>query len=152
MSNQIIKENGLKMSVIREGSGPTPKLGQSVMVHYEIHFGEGTSSSNFDYETGEYIDDLCDSTYDERNPYSGPMRFVLGQETPKDDICKEGDSIKGFDEALLEMKVGEKRNIFIPSELAYGIEGASSFHSFFGYRIPPNRPLAGIIELVEIIE
>ena len=152
MSNEIVKESGLKMIVLREGQGLSPKEGQSVLVHYELHFGEGTSSSNFNYETGEYVDDLCDSTYDERNPFAGPIKFVIGQETPEDDICKAGDSIKGFDEALLEMKPGEKRKIFIPARLAYGELGASSFHSFFGYRIPPDRPMAGIIELVEIVE
>ena len=50
------------------------------------------------------------------------------------------------------MKVGGKVRLFIPHELAYGKEGASSFHTFFGYRVPPYRDLHGILELVEIKE
>ena len=50
------------------------------------------------------------------------------------------------------MKVGSKSRLLIPSELAYGIEGGSSFHTFHGYRTPPNRNLDMIVELIEIKE
>mgnify|MGYP005819022499 CR=1 FL=1 len=149
MSKEIIKESGLRMVEITEGHGDSPTTGQTVSVHYEIFFGEGTSTSNYDEKAGKYVDNLYDSTYEDK-PFSGPVDIVIGAATPKDDIYSRGQSIKGFDEALVEMKVGEKRQLFIPAALAYGKEGASSFHTFFGYRVAPHRDLACTIELVEI--
>jgi len=151
MTSEIIKESGLRMIEVAVGEGETPTLGQKVSIHYEIFFGEGTSTSNYDEATETYIDTLYDSTYEDK-PFSGPIDIIIGTSTPKDDIYTRGQSIKGFDEALLEMKVGCKRKLFIPADLAYGAEGASSFHTFFGYRIAPNRDLACTIELVEIKE
>jgi len=151
MNKEIIKESGLRMIELATGKGEVPTLGQKVSVHYEIFFGEGTSTSNYDEVAEEYIDCLYDSTYEDK-PFSGPIDIVVGKETPKDEIYTRGESIKGFSEALLEMKVGAKRKLFIPANLAYGKEGASSFHTFFGYRIPPNRDLACTIELMEIKE
>ena len=46
------------------------------------------------------------------------------------------------------MRFGGKSRVLIPSELAYGVEGGSSFHTFHGYRTPPNRDLDMVIELV----
>jgi len=122
MPKEIIKTSGLKMMEIEKGTGSTPEVGQTVIAHYEIYFGEGTATSNYDYDNGTYIDELCDSTYDESKPFFGPVDFVIGQETPKDDLYKKGDSIKGLDEAFLSMKVGGKRKLIIPPELAYGAE------------------------------
>ena len=50
------------------------------------------------------------------------------------------------------MKVGGKRKLHIPAKLAYGELGASSFHTFHGYRTPPNRSMDIIVELIEIKE
>ena len=146
---EIVKENGLRIIPMKEGVGDSPKMGQAVLAHYEISFGEGVSTSNYDYENGEYVEDQYDSTYEEK-PFSGPVEFVIGQKTPKDDTYTRGDSIVGLDQAFLGMKVGDQVKLFIPAALAYGDEGASSFHSLFGYRIPPNRDLSCILELVEI--
>ena len=151
MSEELITDSGLRMIVLQEGEGLKPTIGQRVRAHYEIYFGEGSSSSHYDYAKCEYVDELYDSTYEEK-PFGGPVEFVIGQETPKDDTYSKGDSIKGFDEAFLDMRVGEKRTAFIPHSLAYGEEGASSFHTFFGYRVPPFRDLSCTIELVEIKE
>ena len=146
---EIVKDSGLRITNVLEGAGPHPQMGQRVRAHYELHFGEGTSTSNYDYEKCEYIDDLYDSTYEDK-PFNGPVEFVIGQETAKDDVYQKGDSIKGFDEAFLDMRVGGKVTLFIPSVLAYGEEGASSFHTFFGYRVPPFRDMTCTLELVEI--
>jgi len=146
---EIVKKSGLRVIPMKEGSGNSPRVGQVVLAHYEIYFGEGASTSNYDYERDEYVEDQYDSTYEEK-PFSGPVEFVIGQETAKDDTYTKGDSIAGFDQAFLEMKVGDQVKLFIPAALAYGEEGASSFHAFFGYRIPPNRDLNCILELVEI--
>jgi peptidylprolyl isomerase len=148
--NDIVTESGLKYSTTQKGKGRSPKVGETVSVHYELFLGRGTSSSNYDAESDEYIDEICESTYDEKNPFNGPVEFVIGRHTPKDDLYTAGDSIIGFDEMFLDMCIGEKRSLIIPSELVYGEEGASSFHTFHGYRIPPNSEMICNIELVKI--
>lgn len=148
----ITTQSGLKYSVINSGHGPKPKAGDTVSMHYELYLGRGATTSLYDYDSEEYIDEICDSTYDEKNPFSGPVNLIIGNETPKDETYRKGDSIKGLDEALLDMCVGGKRRLSIPPDLAYGTEGASSFHTFHGYRTPPNSGLEITIELVEIKE
>ena len=143
------KKNGLKMEILTEGTGVQPNIGDIILMHYILYLGEGVSSSDYDYEKECYVDDLVDSTYEDR-PFAGPIEIIVGTETPKDTIYSKGESIRGLSEALLDMKVGGKRRLFIPSELAYGSEGGSSFHTFHGYRTPPNRTLDMIVELVEI--
>tara|TARA_Y100000310_G_scaffold11865_1_gene12357 strand:- start:271 stop:777 length:507 start_codon:yes stop_codon:yes gene_type:complete len=145
----ITNESGLQVKTIREGSGKCPEMGDTVVVHYILHLGTGTSSSEYDYDKECYVDQLVESTYEER-PFSGPIDITIGEETKKDGVYNKGDSIKGLDEALLGMKSGGKKHIYIPPELAYGVEGASSFHTFHGYRTPPNRGLDMIVELIEI--
>lgn len=56
-----------------------------------------------------------------------------------------GQVIAGWDQIIMDMKVGEKRFVSIPSELAYGKRGSSSSH------IPPNTDLFFEIELIEAI-
>ena len=150
MSEETTTASGLTMSVLTEGTGTAPVVGDTVLMHYEIWVGEGVTTSQYDAATNTYKDTIYDSTYDEKNPFSGPIEVVIGRDTPDDEVYTTGDSIKGLDEALLTMKVGEKRSLLIPAALGYGELGASSFHTFHGYRTPPNMPLRCNIELVEI--
>lgn len=62
-----------------------------------------------------------------------PINFVLG----------EGKVIKGWDEGIAGMKVGDKRKLIVPSGLAYGQSGA-------GERIPANATLIFDVELVRV--
>jgi len=150
MTNKNTSSARLKMETLKEGSGESPKVGDVVLAHYEIWFGDGVGSSEYDYMNDVYKSNLSDSTYEDK-PFSGPVKFVVGRQTPKDDIYARGDSIKGLDQAFLDMRVGEKRKLFIPHMLAYGEEGASSFHTFHGFRTPPFQDLHMNVELVDIL-
>ena len=104
----------LKIEVLKEGTGLGAKNGDTVVVHY----------------TGTLIDGKkFDSSLDRGEPYS----FPLGA----------GEVIAGWEQGILGMKVGEKRKLFIPSDLAYGERGADGI-------IPPNAPLIFEVELLEI--
>ncbi|HQS84588.1 MAG: peptidylprolyl isomerase [Alphaproteobacteria bacterium 16-39-46] len=77
------------------GTGPSPKMGQKVKVHYT---GTLTSGKKFD------------SSVDRGEPFD----FTIGV----------GQVIKGWDEGVLSMKVGGKRKLIIPADLGYGSRGA----------------------------
>ena len=98
MSEEVVKDSGLRMLLEKTGAGDTPNLGDKVSVHYEIWLGEGTTSSNYDYNNEEYVNVMYDNTYEDK-PFSGPIDIILGRLTPKDDTYSKGDSLLGFDEA-----------------------------------------------------
>jgi peptidylprolyl isomerase len=105
--------NGLKYFDERVGDGLTPSQGDSVNVHYT---GWLTNGNKFD------------SSVDRGTPFS----FALGR----------GQVIRGWDEGVASMRVGGKRRLVIPAELAYGSQGRPS--------IPPNATLIFDVELVSI--
>ncbi len=111
----IIMENGLKYTVDAEGSGLEAKKGDKVLVHYTGWLMDGTK---------------FDSSKDRDQPFS----FQLGANRV----------IKGWEEGVLGMKVGEVRTLIIPSELGYGARGA-------GNVIPPNATLKFEVELMKIM-
>lgn len=111
---EIIKESGLRMIEHIAGKGDNPKSGQVVSVHYTGLL-----------ETGSKFD----SSHDRGKPFV----FNVG----------EGRVIKGWDEAILDMKVGSKRTLIIPPDLGYGTRGA-------GRSIPPNATLIFEVELIDI--
>ncbi len=59
-------------------------------------------------------------------------------------VIGTGRVIKGWDQGLMGMKVGGKRELFVPSNLAYGEQG-------MGKNIPPNSDLSFEIELFEVL-
>ena len=87
--------SGLKYTDHVEGTGETPKPGQTVTVHYT---GTLTDGKKFD------------SSKDRDEPFS----FTIGI----------GQVIKGWDEGVMTMKPGGKRKLTIPPELGYGSRGA----------------------------
>lgn len=97
----------------RPGSGAVAEKGNTVTVNYRGTFADGKQ---------------FDSSYDRGTPFS----FVLGT----------GLVIEGWDQGVAGMKVGGKRNLTIPPELAYGPQGNSV--------IPPNSTLHFSIELLDV--
>ena len=106
--------SGLEYKIIEEGFGVKPLSGQKIKAHYAGYLLNGAK---------------FDASYDRRSP----LEFQVGV----------GRVIKGWDEALLDMKVGEKRVLRIPSNLAYGSKGAGGI-------IPPDATLVFFVELVTL--
>jgi peptidylprolyl isomerase len=86
--------SGLKYVDLVEGTGDSPKQGQTVTVHYT-----GT------LETGKKFDSSRDR--------GQPFQFAIGV----------GQVIKGWDEGVGSMKVGGRRQLIIPPDLGYGARG-----------------------------
>ena len=112
--NEITTASGLKYTEIVEGSGETPRAGQTVVVHYT-----GT------LENGKKFDSSVDR--------GKPAEFRIGV----------GEVIKGWDEALMSMKVGGKRKLVIPAAIGYGARGRPP-------DIPGNSTLLFDVELVGV--
>jgi peptidylprolyl isomerase len=110
----VTTPTGLTYWVLREGTGPTPTPGQTVHVHYTGWLSNGTK---------------FDSSYDRGRP----LDFQVGA----------GRVIKGWDEGVATMKVGEMRQLLIPPALGYGPSGA-------GGVIPPNATLVFDVELLDV--
>ena len=108
----ITTPSGLKYVVVAEGTGETPAAGTMVKVHY----------------TGKLLDG---TQFDSSVERGTPIDFPVGQ----------GRVIKGWDEALLTMKKGEKRVLIIPASLGYGPSGRGP--------IPPNATMVFDVELID---
>merc|ERR1712127_30807 len=107
---------GFSKEILTAGDGVTfPKKGQNVSVHY----------------TG-YLDKIGGKKFDSSVDRDRPFIFPAGI----------GKVIRGWDEGVLEMSVGEKAALTITPEYAYGDKGVA-----FGL-IPPNSILAFEIELL----
>lgn len=110
--------SGLEYEIRTPGNGASPRPGNMVTVHYTGWLdNNGQEGRKFD------------SSYDRNQPFS----FKIGI----------GQVIQGWDEGVMSMKVGEKRRLFIPSNLGYGSRGA-------GNVIPANANLIFDVELLQI--
>ena len=109
-----VTASGLKIIDIEVGSGDEASAGQAATLHYTGWLADGTK---------------FDSSLDRGQPFT----FQLGA----------GEVIRGWDEGVAGMKVGGKRRLIIPSDLAYGPQGRPP-------RIPPSAELTFDVELLEI--
>lgn len=111
--------SGLEYSITQPGTGEqTPRPGQMVTVDYTgwLDDGKGKPGKKFD------------SSVDRKQPFV----FKIGI----------GQVIKGWDEGVMSMKVGEKRRLYIPAHLAYGARG--------NVGIPGNAKLIFDVHLIKI--
>ena len=93
--------------------------------------GTGTKPTKGTLVTVHYKGELLNGTvFDSSYERNSPAQFTIGQVIP------------GWNEALLDMKKGEKRLLVIPPELGYGKRGA-------GGVIPPNAYLVFEVELID---
>ncbi|MGD1845778.1 MAG: FKBP-type peptidyl-prolyl cis-trans isomerase [Salibacteraceae bacterium] len=110
-----VTESGIEIYVVETSeSGQFPLPGQKVSMNYSGYLTNGNK-------------------FDSNINHGRPFSFTVGQ----------GQVIKGWDEAIRKLQVGEKARWVIPSELAYGDGG-------FGNVIPPNANLIFDVELLEI--
>jgi len=109
---------------------------ESGLKYYDLHIGEGASPGTGQFTAIHYTGWLTDGTkFDSSIDRGAPLPVTLGV----------GQMISGLEEGLAGMKMGGKRQIVIPPELAYkdqGIEGI----------IPPNSTLIFEAELVYIYQ
>ena len=106
----VTTPSGLKITMVAEAKNPGALAGDIVWVHYTGKLADGTQ---FDSSVGQK-----------------PFKFTLGA----------GQVIKGWDEGVVGMKVGEKRTLVIPPDLGYGPQGSG--------KIPPNATLHFDVEMI----
>ncbi len=111
---EVATDSGLQYTDVVVGADETPQTGDFVKVHYTGTLVDGTK---------------FDSSVDRGEPFV----FQLGV----------GNVIPGWDEGVGSMKVGGKRRLIIPPDLAYGSQGV-------GNVIPPNATLIFEVELLEV--
>lgn len=106
--------SGLRYKILQNGDGKQATKGAMVSVHYKGQLLDGT---------------VFDSSYKRKQP----IDFAIGV----------GQVIAGWDEGIQLLKVGDKARLVIPSNLAYGSQGA-------GGVIPPNATLIFDVELMNV--
>jgi FKBP-type peptidyl-prolyl cis-trans isomerase len=92
--SEVTTPSGLRYVDLVEGTGPSPKPGQTVSVHYIGTLESGTK-------------------FDSSRDRGTPFEFEIGR----------GKVIKGWDEGVMTMKVGGRRKLIIPPNLGYGPQG-----------------------------
>ncbi len=110
-------KNGLYYKITKPGKGKNAKAGDIVSVNYTGKFMDGNA---FDSNT--------DSSFKHPEPY----QFTLGK----------GAVIHGWDEGIELLNKGAKATLYVPSRMAYGMQGNSN--------IPPNAILIFDVELVNV--
>jgi len=117
--------SGLKYEVLQEAPADAKQAqkGNAVVVHYTGWLEDSNNPGNADQNK------KFDSSVDRGMPF----QFMLGV----------GQVIKGWDEGVADMKVGEKRKLIIPSDLGYGAFGS-------GALIPPNATLIFEVALLDV--
>jgi len=113
-SAAVTTPSGLTYLITKKGTGPQLKAGDTVILNY----------------TGTLTDGVkFDSSHDRNQP----LAFKLGA----------GQVIKGWDEGVSKLRVGDHAILVIPSKLAYGPKGIANV-------IPPDATLIFVVEVVDV--
>jgi cyclophilin family peptidyl-prolyl cis-trans isomerase/FKBP-type peptidyl-prolyl cis-trans isomerase len=123
--------SGLLVYNIVKGSGPKPRTGATVKLNYEGYFTDGklfgSNVKSVDEKYGTY-----NPRKEQQGGYTGmPMK-----------IDPAAQMIPGFKEGVLDMSVGDKTFLYLPSHLGYGEKGAGP--------IKPNTDLVFIVEMLGV--
>jgi peptidylprolyl isomerase len=121
----VVAISGLRYVVVREGDGIVVESGMTVEVDYAGYLSDGTVFDTSVPEVG------AANNFDRGGYPFEPISFVAGT----------GQVIRGWDEALVGMRVGDVRRLIIPSDLAYGSRGIPG-------TIPPNATLIFDVHLL----
>lgn len=103
----------VKIDTLKEGTGVSPKSGQKVQCHYVLTLENGTK---------------VDSSRDRGKPFG----FTLGK----------GEVIKGWEEGIARMTIGQRAKLTISPDLGYGSQGVKG-------TIPGNATLIFDVELLD---
>jgi len=109
--------SGLQYVVLDPGTGAKPNKGDKVVAEYTGWLTDGKK-------------------FDSSKDHPGDFSFAVGQ----------GEVIPAWDEALSDMKIGERRKLIVPPALGYGAEGTP------GGPIPPNATLVFEVKLVKVVK
>jgi FKBP-type peptidyl-prolyl cis-trans isomerase len=110
----VTTASGLTYVITSRANGRRPKIGETVLVHYTGTLVDGTK---------------FDSSQDRQEP----IAFPLGR----------GAVIKGWDEGIAQLGIGDSAVLIVPPQLGYGEKGA-------GGVIPPNATLVFVVKLVDV--
>ncbi|KAG5489902.1 hypothetical protein JKF63_00019 [Porcisia hertigi] len=113
---RFLSQMGVTRTVKKAGSGATPRAGQTITVHCTGYLADGKKKFW--------------STLDNDQPFS----FKVGL----------GHVIRGWDEGMMQMHLGETAELLMEADYAYGSQG------FPAWNIPPNAALLFEIELLKI--
>ena len=118
--------------VVERVDGPPP----TELVIVDEVVGDGKEATRGSLISVDYVGVFYDSgeEFDASYNRGEPLQFTLGV----------GQVIKGWDEGVIGMKVGGRRKLIIPSELAYGKRG-------FPGAIPPDAALIFVCELRDVL-
>ncbi|MBI1316131.1 peptidylprolyl isomerase [bacterium] len=119
--------SGLGYTITEKGSGPKPKAGDKVLVHYAGYLIDGTLFDSSIKEVAEK-----NGKYDPRREPYAPMPAEIGP---------NAQFIEGWKEGMQLMSIGDKARFVIPANLAYGERGA-------GGVIPPGATIIFDVEMV----
>merc|ERR1712046_31011 len=109
-----LRIQGFHKDILRKGNGISPRPGSMVTVHYTGKLEDGT---------------VFDSSIERREPF----KFMIGH----------GQVIKGWDQGVMTMNVGEKSTLTCSPDYAYGAQGYPPV-------IPRNATLIFDVELLDV--
>lgn len=123
-AKRITTPSGLQYVLTKPSNNPeakSPTKGQLVSVHYTGYLADANG------------DPIMTQKFDSSRDRNQPFEFAIGT----------GHVIKGWDEGVMDMKVGEQRRLIIPANLGYGSRA-------MGEKIPANSTLVFDVELLAV--